>query len=156
MPMGRWSLLRAGEHARIDSGTAARALAMRLLARWGVVFRELCVRERPAFPWRVLLHELRRLEAAGEVRGGRFVDGFVGEQFALPQAVESLRRVRREAGDGAIVIVSAADPLNLTGIVTPGERIAPNTAQVIAYRDGLVIESGELGVVRSRLQQTGA
>jgi ATP-dependent Lhr-like helicase len=116
------------------------------------VFRELCARERVPFPWRVLLHELRRMEARGEVRGGRFVDGFAGEQFALAEAVESLRRVRRERSQGEIVVVSAADPLNLTGIATSGERVSPFTLQVIAYRDGVPVEVGELGAVRSRLQ----
>jgi ATP-dependent Lhr-like helicase len=149
---GRWSLLRHPSAASIDRGEVVNACVLRLLRRWGVVFRETCARERLAFPWRVLLHELRRLEAAGEVRGGRFVDGIAGEQFALPTAVEALRRVRRERDGEEIVVVSAADPLNLTGIVTPGERLSPFSVQVIAYRDGLPVEIGELGAVRSRLQ----
>ena len=156
MPVGRWSLLRHPDEESADRGAAARNTALRLLLRWGVVFRELCARERLPFPWRVLLHELRRLEAAGEARGGRFVDGFVGEQFAMRQAVETLRRVRRERPDGNVTIVSAADPLNLTGIATPGERVSPFTIQVVAYRDGLAVDAGELGAVRSRLQQSGA
>ena len=156
MPVGRWSLLRHPDAESTDRGTAVRNVATRILVRWGVVFRELCVRERLAFPWRVLLHELRRLEAAGEARGGRFVDGFIGEQFAIPQAVETLRRIRRQRPDGNVVIVSAADPLNLTGIATPGERVSPFTLQVVAYRDGLAVDVGELGAVRSRLQQSGS
>jgi ATP-dependent Lhr-like helicase len=96
MPVGRWSLLRTVDAGSLDRAEAVTATALRLLSRWGVVFREIATRERFAFPWRALLHELRRLEACGEVRGGRFIDGFVGEQFALPNAVETLRRVRRE------------------------------------------------------------
>jgi ATP-dependent Lhr-like helicase len=152
MPVGRWSLLRHADDATPDRAEAVTGAAERLLARWGVVFRELCAREHLGFPWRVLLHELRRMEACGAVRGGRFVDGFVGEQFALPEAVETLRRVRRDREAGDTIVVSAADPLNLTGIVTPGERVSPFTLQVIAYREGTPIEIGELGAVRSRLQ----
>ncbi len=151
MPVGRWSLLRSEPLPDCDSGEAARGVVERLLARYGVVFRDLCARERRRFPWRVLLFELRRMEAAGRLRGGRFVDGFVGEQFALPEAVETLRNVRRTRDD-ATVIVSAADPLNLVGILTPGERVSPFVQQVIAYRGGLPIDVGELGAVRSRLQ----
>jgi hypothetical protein len=91
------------------------------------------------------------LEARGEIRGGRFVDGFVGEQFALPEAVDALRSVRRRR-DGGVVVVSAADPLNLVGLVTPGARISPFSGMVLAYRDGLPVEIGELGAIRSRLQ----
>jgi ATP-dependent Lhr-like helicase len=151
MPVGRWSLLRSDPLPDCDTGEAARAVVTRLLTRYGVVFRDLCARERRRFPWRVLLFELRRMEAQGQVRGGRFVDGFVGEQFALPEAVETLRSVRRSRDD-TTVIVSAADPLNLVGILTPGERISPFAQQVIAYRGGLPIDVGELGAVRSRLQ----
>jgi len=152
MPVGRWSLLHDASEEHVDAAATAAATVRRLLARYGVVFRELCARETRRFPWRVLLFEMRRLEACGEVRGGRFVDGFVGEQFALPEAVESLRRVRRQRDDDEVVVVSAADPLNLAGIVTPGERVSPFTLQVLAYRAGLPVEIGELGTVRSRLQ----
>jgi ATP-dependent helicase Lhr and Lhr-like helicase len=92
------------------------------------------------------------MEARGEVRGGRFVDGLVGEQFALPEAVEALRATRRHRASGEIVLVAAADPLNLVGIVVPGARVSPYSGQVIAYRDGVAAEIGELGAVRSRLQ----
>jgi ATP-dependent Lhr-like helicase len=92
------------------------------------------------------------LEACGAVRGGRFVDGFIGEQFALPDAVDLLRRVRRDQAPRAPILVCAADPLNLVGIVTPGERVSPFEQKVIAYRNGLPVEIGELGTVRSRLQ----
>src|SRR5439155_17846158 len=98
--------------------------ARQLLARWGVVFRDLTARESIGLPWRDLLVALRRLEARGEVRGGRFVSGYVGEQFATPEAVDLLRAVRRSAAPPD-EIVSAADPLNLAGILLPGGRIHP-------------------------------
>jgi ATP-dependent Lhr-like helicase len=99
---------------RIDRETFAR----RLLARWGVVFRDVIARESLAPPWREVLLVFRRLEARGEIRGGRFVAGFVGEQFALPEAIEALRSVRRTGGDEP-VRVGAYDPLNLAGIILP-------------------------------------
>ena len=101
------------------------AVARQLLLRWGVVFRDLVARETITPPWRDLLITFRRMEAQGEIRGGRFVSGFVGEQFARPEAVELLREVRRDQNVGAAPRVSAADPLNLAGIITPGSRISP-------------------------------
>jgi ATP-dependent Lhr-like helicase len=101
-------------------------------------------------PWRDLLTVLRRLEARGEVRGGRFVAGLVGEQFALPAAIEALRATRR-SDDPDVLLVAAADPLNLVGILTPGARISPLSGQVIAFERGVPIDSGELGAVRHRL-----
>ncbi len=151
MPVGRWALLR-DPTAQAAEGDAAERTARRLLRRWGVLFRELCARERGLPGWRVLLHALRRLEARGEIRGGRFVDGFIGEQFALPEAVDALRSMRRRPPSGEIILIAAADPLNLVGIVTPGARISPFSGLVIAYRDGVPAEIGELGAVRSRLQ----
>src|SRR5262249_10376377 len=103
---------------------SAEPFARQLLLRWGVIFRDLTARESLCPPWRDLLVALRRLEARGEVRGGRFVSGFVGEQFATPEAVELLRVVRRTAPSGDEVI-STADPLTLTGILLPGARIHP-------------------------------
>jgi ATP-dependent Lhr-like helicase len=94
----------------------------------------------------------RRLEARGEIRGGRFVDGFVGEQFALPEAVDALRRMRHESAAAETVIISAADPLNLIGITMPGARVSPYSNQAIAYRDGLVAGVALLGELFSRLQ----
>jgi ATP-dependent Lhr-like helicase len=94
----------------------------------------------------------RRLEARGEIRGGRFVNGFVGEQFALPQAVDALRGMRRIAMVEETVMVSAADPLNWVGILTPGARVSPYSSQVIAYRDGSPAGVGLLGELLSRLQ----
>jgi ATP-dependent Lhr-like helicase len=95
------------------------------------------------------------MEARGEIRGGRFVDGFVGEQFALPEAVDALRSVRRQKDVEETIVVAAADPLNLVGIVTPGGRISPFSGQVIAYREGIPIETGELGAVLSQLRRRG-
>ena len=92
------------------------------------------------------------MEARGEIRGGRFVSGLIGEQFALPEAVEALRAVRRQPDDGQIVLIAAADPLNLVGILTPGARVPATSGQVIAFQRGVPIEAGELGAVRSRLQ----
>ena len=151
MPVGRWALLRGERDTGADAALVAERAARRLLLRWGIVFRDLLARERGLPPWRTVLTALRRLEARGEIRGGRFVDGFVGEQFALPEAVDALRSVRRRR-DGGVVVVSAADPLNLVGIVTPGARISPFSGMVLAYRDGLPVEIGELGAIRSRLQ----
>ena len=97
--------------------------ARSLLRRYGVVFRRLLAREANAAPWRELTRVYRRLEARGEIRGGRFVSGMSGEQFALADAVERLREIRRTAPDGRCLVISAADPLNLAGIVTAGERV---------------------------------
>ena len=110
-------------------------MARQLLARWGVVFRDLLARESVLPPWREVLSVLRRLEATGEIRGGRFVDGFLGEQFALPDALDTLRVLRRAAADETQsrepLRVSAADPLNLVGIVTPGERVSALSADPV-------------------------
>ena len=100
-------------------------------------------REANAAPWRELTRVYRRLEARGEIRGGRFVSGMSGEQFALPEAVERLREVRRSAPDGRLIAISAADPLNLTGIVTAGERVRAVAASRIVYRDGIALAAME-------------
>ena len=114
-----------------------------LLRRYGVVFREVLTRETILPRWRELLMALRRLENRGEIRGGRFVGGFLGEQFALPVALESLRAFRSVLPDGETVSVSAADPLNFVGILVPGERVAANSAKLVAFRDGVAIEAAE-------------
>ena len=102
-------------------------------------------------PWREILWALRRLEARGTVRGGRFVTGFVGEQYALPEAVEALRRRRRRERSGEIVRVTAVDPLNLTGIITPGPRVPAMRGNAVTYRDGLPIDaSAPVTAVRFR------
>ena len=150
LPIGRWALLRARPMASTPEALAEHT-ARHLLRRYGVVVRELLARETLAPPWRALLAVLRRMEARGEIRGGRFIAGLVGEQFALPEAVETLRAVRREDDRGQIVVLAAADPLNLVGILTPGSRVSPLSGQVIAFERGVPIEIGDLGFVRSRL-----
>jgi ATP-dependent helicase Lhr and Lhr-like helicase len=133
---GRWSLL---EHGSASREEAVEIQARTFLRRYGIVFRRLLAREPNAAPWRELSHIYRRLEARGEIRGGRFVHGMSGEQFALPEAVERLREIRREQPDGNLVVISAADPLNLSGIVDASERIRAATNTRIAYRDGLAV-----------------
>ena len=111
-----------------------------LLARWGVVFWKLIDREANWLPpWRELLMCLRRLEARGEIRGGRFVAGFSGEQFALPEAIGPLREARRKPEANEYVSLSAADPLNLVGILTPGARIPSLTGNRVLYSDGVPV-----------------
>ncbi len=131
---GRWALLprRGPQEADIES------YARRLLLRWGVVFRDLLRREAAAPAWRDLLGVYRRLEMRGELRGGRFVAAFVGEQFATPEALELLRAVRRSTPDGEEVRLDPADPLNLVGIVLPGPRISPQSNDTIVLKDGVV------------------
>jgi len=139
---GRWSLLYSGEP--VDRHRAMEAICWMLLRRYGVVFRELLTRETILPKWREVLMSLRRLEDRGEIRGGRFVGGgFVGEQFALPVAVESLRTQRGMSATGETVAVSAADPLNLVGIIVPGVRVAANSGRMVAYRDGVAIPPEE-------------
>ncbi|MGB6984506.1 MAG: hypothetical protein WBD74_00875, partial [Candidatus Aquilonibacter sp.] len=121
---GRWSLLDSATE-RIDPEWFAR----RLLDRWGVLFRDIVARETLAPRWRDILVALRRLEARGEIRGGRFVNGFVGEQFALPEAIDALRASRRSGDDAPLTEVSGYDPLHLTGIVLPGPR---TRAEIVA------------------------
>ncbi len=127
---------------------AVEMLAWTLLRRYGVVFRRLLHRETSAVPWRDLVRVYRRLEARGEIRGGRFVTGMSGEQFALPDAVERLREVRRSAGDDQLVTLSGADPLNLTGIITDGDRIRTSTAARIVYRNGVALAAMEGDMLR--------
>jgi len=125
-----------------------RALAWTLLARYGVVFRRLLARETANVPWRDLARVYRQLEARGEIRGGRFVSGMSGEQFALPDAVDRLRELRRSTPDGALITISAADPLNLTGIVTPGERLRTAAGNRIVYRNGVPLAALEGDMLR--------
>jgi ATP-dependent Lhr-like helicase len=111
-----------------------------LLKRYGVVFRDLLARETNLPRWRDLLMAFRRLEDRGEIRGGRFIDGFLGEQFALPIAVETLRATRKMPPSGEIVLLSAADPLNLVGILVPGERVPAISGRLVAFRDGVAVD----------------
>jgi ATP-dependent Lhr-like helicase len=158
---GRWSLL-GGTRERGNDGTGNTSLvpaftrspdlyAWTLLRRYGVVFKRLLARESGAPAWRDLLMVYRRLEARGEIRGGRFVSGMSGEQYALPEAVGQLRSVRRLEGRGTLMGISAADPLNLTGIITPGDRIPGLATNRILYRDGVPVLARERGEVRSLL-----
>jgi ATP-dependent helicase Lhr and Lhr-like helicase len=132
---GRWSLL-PGAIATEDPDELAEAVAEQLLARWGVVFRDLRAREQVAVPWREVLWALRRMEARGTIRGGRFVAGFAGEQYAHPDAVDVLRSVRREKRSGEMIEISASDPLNLVGIVLPGPRVPALPTNTVTYTDG--------------------
>jgi ATP-dependent helicase Lhr and Lhr-like helicase len=146
---GRWSLLHTGrvEQDRPKTGAerdqSVESCCWMLLRRYGVVFRDLLARETNLPRWRELQIAFRRLEDRGEVRGGRFVDGFVGEQFALPVAVESLRANRRLPMNGERTVIAAADPLNLVGIVVPGERIPAISGRSVTFRDGQWEPEGE-------------
>jgi ATP-dependent helicase Lhr and Lhr-like helicase len=139
---GRWSLLYSG--AVTDRTTATAATCWMLLQRYGIVFRDLLVRETIVPKWRELLIAFRRLEDRGEIRGGRFVDGFLGEQFALPMAVDSLRSMRQLPPSGEVSAVSAADPLNLVGILVPGDRMPAISGRHVAYCDGVPLSEGEV------------
>ncbi len=139
---GRWFVVSPAE-PQID------AVAWTLLRRYGVVCRRVLAREATAIPWRDLVRVYRRLEARGEIRGGRFVSGLSGEQFALPDAVERLREVRRTPADDRLVTISAADPLNLTGIITPGDRLRTVAANRIVYLRGVPVSAMEGDMLRT-------
>jgi ATP-dependent Lhr-like helicase len=149
-PQGRWSIVHRFQPEPTPAEELAESVADQLLARYGVVFRDLVVRENFAVPWRDVVRALRRMEARGTARGGRFVAGFIGEQYALPEAVQGLRRVRREERSGDIVRINAADPLNLAGIITPGARVPAVHTNAVIFRDGLpiAVEEGRNIVVR--------
>jgi ATP-dependent helicase Lhr and Lhr-like helicase len=144
---GRWNLLSSPRSADRPSADIE-IQAWSLLQRYGIVFRRLLTRETAAAPWRELARVYRRLEARGEIRGGRFVAGMAGEQFALPDAIPVLREVRRTPPSGAFYSVSTADPLNLAGIVTAGARVAARGRNRIAYRDGVPVAVFESQVFR--------
>ncbi|MQA29875.1 MAG: DEAD/DEAH box helicase [Luteitalea sp.] len=143
---GRWSLLDNDDEVRRDE--AIEAYAWSLLRRYGVVFRRVLAREALVVNWRELTRVYRRLEARGEIRGGRFVSGMAGEQFATTDAVARLREVRRTPVDGRMVAISAADPLNLIGIVTSGERVRAVASSRIVFRDGIALAALEGEYVR--------
>ncbi|MEQ1573546.1 MAG: DEAD/DEAH box helicase [Vicinamibacterales bacterium] len=164
---GRWALVRrtmspdAPGDADSGSGAGVRAagqtrrdeaienVVRTLLRRWGVIFWKLVALEAGWLPpWRDLLMCCRRLEARGEIRGGRFVSGFSGEQYATPEAVGLLRDVRKKAGNGQLIALSAADPLNLVGVLTPEGRLPAITGNRVLYRDGLPIAILAAGEVR--------
>jgi ATP-dependent Lhr-like helicase len=141
---GRWSLVPNSEAvalsdlASADRDELAEAVAELLLHRWGVLFRDLVVHDSLRFPWRDLQWALRRLEDRGLVRGGRFVSGFGGEQYALPAAHEQLTQVRRAPRDGERVTINATDPLNLVGIIVPGARVPAVRTRRVTFVDGIV------------------
>src|ERR1041384_1207726 len=160
---GRWAIVNPGTQAsglqtQSDSKHAGgvrtqidresiEAVAQKLLQRYGVVFRKILDRESINIPWRDLLRVYRRLEARGEIRGGRFVGGFSGEQFASADAVHLLRSIRRTAADGSMISISAADPLNMLGILLPGARLSSAAANRLLYRGGVpiaVLEAKEI------------
>jgi ATP-dependent Lhr-like helicase len=131
-----------------DYEAAVEAYAWTLLRRYGVIFRRLLTRETNPPAWRLLTRVCRRLEARGEIRGGRFVAGLSGEQFALPGAVERLREIRRTAADGRLLLVSAADPLNLAGVLDAGERVRAVAGSRLVYRDGVALAAMEGDYIR--------
>ena len=133
---GRWSLVPAAT-PDVDRDELAEAVAELLLRRWGVVFRDLAVRDSIRMPWREIQWALRRLEDRGLVRGGRFVSGFSGEQYALTEAVEQLAHVRKLERTGERVSVNAVDPLNLVGVIVPGVTVPAVRTNRVVYVDGL-------------------
>jgi ATP-dependent Lhr-like helicase len=160
---GRWALLATGPglglgpagglagsgpsaaEAVMPTDELAEQVASQLLARWGVVFWDLVAHEDLAVPWREILWALRRFEARGTARGGRFVTGFAGEQYALAEALDGLRHVTRSERKGELVRLSAADPLNLSGVVLPGKRVPAVRTNGIVLRDGLIAPVGGSG-----------
>ena len=157
LPIGRWACLKKASSEGMHSAAAEEGrvedLARLALQRWGVVFREILSRESLLPTWRELHQALRRLEARGEIRGGRFVSGFLGEQFATTEAIAGIRAVRNSPESDETILIAAADPLNLSGIITPGSRVSAQSTTVIAYKAGVPLFSGDLGEVRSRLQK---
>ncbi|MEW8091740.1 MAG: DEAD/DEAH box helicase [Candidatus Thiodiazotropha endolucinida] len=143
---GRWSLIRA-PMVHEDEAQRIELIAHTLLTRYGVVFRKLLERESDLPPWRDLLYCFRRLEARGEIRGGRFVEGFAGEHFALPEAVSLMREVRKRKDAEEMISIGSADPLNLTGIVTPGKRITAQAGHRILYKDGKPVATNQGGEI---------
>ena len=147
---GRWALLDPPPPPPPDDVLEARA--RQYARRYGIIFRDLLLREPGAPAWRDLLRVYRRLEMRGELRGGRIVGSFVGEQFALPEALDALRAIRRDAPSGQIIRLSACDPLNLTGIITPGTRVPAMLGQWVSYRDGVPLEKERRGAGTSRVR----
>ena len=144
---GRWSAMR--ENSGVTREQSREAFARLLLKRYGVVFNRILARESLTVPWRELLMIYRRLEARGEIRGGRFVAGVTGEQFATPEAVVALRAARRAPRTGQLISISATDPLNLLGTVLPGERVPALAANRIVFEDGMALAVLEAGRVRA-------
>ena len=139
---GRWALLYTD--GIVERNRTVEATCWMLLKRYGIVFRDVLARETNLPKWRELQMAFRRLEDRGEIRGGRFVDGFLGEQFALPVAVESLRATRKLPPSGENITLSAADPLNLIGILVPGERVPAISGRTVSFRDGVPVTPLEI------------
>ncbi len=141
---GRWSLIEQVKRAD-SSSEQYQKLAWILLKRYGIVFRKITDRESAAPPWRELVKVFRKMESRGEIRGGRFVTGVWGEQYALPEAVKRLREVRRQKGADRLVAISASDPLNLIGVITPGKRIPSYLNNRILFKNGepIAIKEGK-------------
>lgn len=137
-PPGRWSPVASPELDKLDIEDLAEHIANVLLQRYGVIFRDLYTLESFTIPWREILRALRRLEARGIIRGGRFVTGFAGEQYALPEALTLLRKIRREPLTSQRITISAADPVNLTGVVLPGPRVPKQSGRTIDLVDGVL------------------
>lgn len=154
---GRWSLLRTSHEpsSGLARDEAIEVFARTLLRRYGVVFRRMIERESLNISWFELIRVYRRLEARGEIRGGYFVSGVSGEQFALPEAIGSLRSLRKIPPDGELVTISAADPLNLAGILSPGPRIGAITAHRILLRDGVPIAALKAGEIVALERESG-
>jgi len=152
---GRWSLLRSDsmhqpstpttQNSTLDTQHShTESVARQLLRRYGVVFRDLLARESLVQSWRDLLVQYRRMELQGEIRGGRFMGGFTGEQFALPEAVETLRAARKRNESGAVfheIKLSASDPLNLAGVILPGPRVPAVPSNFLVFRDGVMVRT---------------
>jgi ATP-dependent Lhr-like helicase len=151
---GRWSIVNRAGLQTIAREEAIELQARAFLRRYGIVFRRMLTREPNAAPWRELARVYRRLEARGEIRGGRFVSGMSGEQFALGDAIVRLREVRRTPPDGRCLVISAADPLNLAGIITAGERVRTVASTRLAYRDGVPLAALEGDYVRLLIDPT--
>ncbi|MGD9841740.1 MAG: DEAD/DEAH box helicase, partial [Steroidobacteraceae bacterium] len=150
---GRWTLVRRQHHSEVADKLTQ--LAFILLRRYGVVFRKLLVHESTQLPaWHELLRVFRQLEAQGLIRGGRFVGGVTGEQYALPEAVTALRAVRKRAFDGQLVSLSAADPLNLSGVLIPGPRIPALTGNRLLLRDGMLVATHVSGLATLHVEFT--
>jgi ATP-dependent Lhr-like helicase len=161
---GRWTLIQNSVPPRSDQDEIApfdveqtEHIARTLLNRYAVVFRKVIEKENALPPWRDLLYIYRRMEARGEIRGGRFVSGFAGEQFALPEAITALRNTRKKPKSGDLISISAVDPLNLTGLITPGQRVPATSKNRILYKDGKPIAvsiAGEIKFLETADNQT--
>ncbi|HST12477.1 MAG TPA: hypothetical protein VLL05_19030, partial [Terriglobales bacterium] len=149
---GRWALLHAGD--AIEKTRSLESACWMLLKRYGIVFRDVIAREANLPTWRELLISFRRLEDRGEIRGGRFVDGFLGEQFALPVAVESVRAMRKLPASNEPITISAADPLNLVGILVPGERVPSISGKTVTFRDGVAEMAPSIGIAAKDVAAT--